>query len=93
MRIKLKGIYRNRKRLADGSARDYWSLRGVGPLNPLSGDEQEEFSPGSPAFMRAYNKLIEAPRQARTTGTMRAIIAGYQRSPAWTKRQEQRPTT
>lgn len=85
MRVKLKGVYRNRKKLADGTTRDYWTLRGVGALNPLPGDENEPFGLGTPAFMRAYQEAIDAPRRARTTGTLREVIAGYQRSAAWAK--------
>lgn len=85
MRVKLKGVYRNRKNLADGTVRDYWTLRGVGALNPLAGDEQEPFGPGTPAFMRAYNAAIAAPAKARTTGTLQSIIDAYQRSTGWAK--------
>lgn len=85
MRLKLKGIYRNRKKLADGSTRDYWTLRGFGALKPLSGDEKEAFGPGTPAFMRAYHAAIDAPRKARTVGTLQSIIDAYQRSAAWAK--------
>lgn len=53
MRARLKGVYRNRKKTAAGGHKDYWFLRGVGPLKPLEGDEGETFVPGSVAFMRA----------------------------------------
>lgn len=58
-------------------------MRGVGALNPLSGDEQEPFGPGTPAFMRAYQEAIEAPRRARVAGTLQEIVNAYQRSSAW----------
>ena len=84
MRLKLKGVYLNRKKMADGTTRDYYTLRGVGALNPLPDDEGEVFAPGTPAFMRAYHALIDAPRKARTAGTLQSIIDGYQRSHAFT---------
>lgn len=85
MRVQLKGVYRNRKTLATGESRDYWTLRGVGAINPQPGDEAEPFRPGTPAFMRAYNALIEAPRVARVSGTFRSIIDAYEKSAAWAK--------
>lgn len=85
MRIKLKGIYRNDKTLADGTLRTYWTLRGVGSLKALEGDEHLPFSPGSPAFMRAYNAAIDAPRKARIIGTLAALIEAYQRSSSYQK--------
>jgi len=84
MRIKLKGVYRHTKRLSDGRQAIYYSLRGVGALRPLPDDADEPFYPGSEAFMRAYNALIDAPRKARVTGTMQQVIEGYQRSSAFT---------
>lgn len=85
MRVKLKGVYRNDKTLADGTKRTYWTLRGVGSLNPLAGDEAEPFEPGTPAFMRAYLTAIDAPKKARTVGTLQSIIEAYQRSTAFQK--------
>tara|TARA_B100000378_G_scaffold42919_1_gene32108 strand:+ start:41703 stop:42770 length:1068 start_codon:yes stop_codon:yes gene_type:complete len=85
MRLKLKGVYANTKTLSDGTKRTYYSLRGVGAIRPEPGDEDAAFHPGTPAFMRAYNKLIEAPRQARVSGTLQSIIDGYQKSPQFTK--------
>lgn len=84
MRLKLKGVYLNRKRLADGTSKEYYTLRGVGAINPLPDDEGEVFAPGTPAFMRAYQAMIDAPRKARTTGTLQSLIDGYQRSHAFT---------
>ena len=78
MRLKLKGVYSNRKRLADGAYKTYFTIRGVGALNPLPEDEGEVFAPGTPAFMRAYNAAIAAPQKARTAGTLQSIIDGYQ---------------
>lgn len=83
MRAQLKGVYESRKRLADGSRRTYYFLRGFGALRPLPDDEDERFSPGSPAFMRAYHAAIEAPRKARTAGTLQSVIDSYQKSSAF----------
>jgi integrase len=85
MVVRLKGVYRNRKTLSDGTKRDYYSLRGFGALKPLAGDEGEPFKPGTPAFMRAYDAATRAPLVARTTGTLQSIIDGYQKSPQWAK--------
>lgn len=85
MRVALRGVYRNRKRLADGTVKDYWTLRGFGALHPLAGDEGLPFTPGSAAFMRAYNEAVEAPRRARTAGTLLSIIVAWQRSVAFGK--------
>ncbi|OJY68613.1 MAG: hypothetical protein BGP16_05035 [Sphingobium sp. 66-54] len=84
MRLRLKGVYSNKKRLSDGSYKTYYTLRGVGALNPLPDDEGEIFAPGTPAFMRAYHAAIDAPRKARAAGTLQSIIDGYQRSHAFT---------
>jgi integrase len=85
MRAPLKGVYRHRKVLSDGTAKLYWTLRGVGTIKPLAGDEKEPFGPGTPAFMRAYHSLIAAPAKARTTGTMQQLLNSYQRSPEWAR--------
>lgn len=90
MRGKPKGIYANRKTLSDGSSKIYYTLRGVGSLRPLPGDEGEPFDciPATgymtPAFMRAYHAAIETPKKARVAGTLQSGIDGYQRSPAFT---------
>lgn len=84
MRLRLKGVYRSDKRLANGRLHTYYYLRGFGALRPVAGDEDEGFHPGSPAFMRSYNAAIEAPRKARIAGTLKSVIDGYQRSPAFT---------
>lgn len=85
MRLKLKGVYESRKKLANGRLRIYYFLRNVGAITPLADDEHEPFYPGSPAFMRAYNKMIEAPKVARIQGTLKAVIDGYQESPQFQK--------
>lgn len=83
MRVRLKGVYSNTKKLADGRTVTYFTLRGYGAIKPLPGDEDAPFSKGSPAFMRAYNAAIEAPRKARVAGTLQSLIDGYQRSPSF----------
>lgn len=85
MQLRLKGIYAHHKRLSDGTRRTYFTLRGFGALRPLAGDESEPFDPGTPAFMRAYNDAIEAPRRARTVGTLQSVIDGYQKSSAFVR--------
>ncbi len=85
MRAPLKGVYRHRKVLSDGTIRYYYTLRGFGALKPLAGDEDEAWGPGTPAFMRAYHDAIGAPKKARTSGTMQALLDAYQKSPEWTR--------
>ncbi|WP_162528426.1 tyrosine-type recombinase/integrase [Novosphingobium sp. BW1] len=85
MRIKLKGVYKNTKTLANGRRQTYYFLRNVGAIRPQPGDENEPFYPGSSAFMRAYTTLNEAPRRARTVGTLQQVIDGYQKSSAFVK--------
>lgn len=84
MRLKLKGVFASHKRLADGTLKTYYFLRGFGALKPIAGDEEEPFDPGTPAFMRSYNAAIEAPRRARVTGTLQEVIDGYKKSAAFT---------
>lgn len=83
MRVRLKGVFPSKKKLADGTYKTYWFLRNFGALRPQEGDEDEPFAPGTPAFMRAYNAVIEAPRVARTLGTLQSVIDGYQKSPQY----------
>lgn len=85
MRLKLKGVYESRKRLADGSRASYYFLRGYGAIKPLPDDEGGPFYPGTQAFMRSYNAAIDAPRKARVTGTLQSVIDGYQKSAAFVK--------
>lgn len=85
MRARLKGVYRSRKKLADGGTKDYYFLRGYGALKPLPDDEAADFTPGSAAFMRSYNHAIAAPARVRTSGTLQAVINGYQKASEYTK--------
>jgi hypothetical protein len=50
MRLRLKGLNRVRKRLADGRVVVYWYAWKSGPRLPGK--------PGSPEFVDAYNKAI-----------------------------------
>jgi len=75
-----KGVYAHRKVLSDGSRASYYTLRHVGPLKPVAGDENEPFTPNSPAFMRAYLAAIEAPRKARTAGTFQSVSDAWEKS-------------
>lgn len=80
-----KGVYQSRKRLKNGKLAVYYLLRGVGPLKPLPGDEDEDFSPGSPALLRAYLAAVDAPRKARTAGTFQSISDAWEKSPAFVR--------
>lgn len=84
MRLNLKGIQRIKKKLRDGTHSTHFYLRGVGAIKPLPGDMNEPFDVGTPAFMRSYFLLIDAPNRARTTGTLQQIINGYKKSPQFT---------
>ena len=80
-----KGVYEHRKLLRNGTSRLYYTLRYVGPLKPLAGDDDEEFTPNSPAFMRSYLAAIKAPRVARTAGTFQSISDAWHKSPAFAR--------
>lgn len=85
MRVRLKGVYRSRKVNAQGERRDYYFLRGFGALKPMNGDEEEDFRPGTPAFMRSYDAATKLPAKARKSGTLQSVIDEYQKSAQWTK--------
>ena len=80
-----KGVYVHRKWLKSGSRATYYTLRGFGTLRPLAGDEDQDFRPNSPAFMRAYLHSVEAPRKARTAGTFQSISDAWEKSAAFTR--------
>ena len=80
-----QGVYAHRKRLSTGIYATYYTLRYVGPLKPLAGDEDEDFRPNSPAFMRSYLAAIEAPRIARTAGTFQSISDAWEKSAAFAR--------
>jgi integrase len=71
MRIRLKGINRRTKRLANGSVKTYyWAWKG-GP--PLRGE------PGSPEFIASYNEAA-AQKIAPPTGVLLALLLRFQES-------------
>jgi hypothetical protein len=66
MRIRLRGINRVTKRLADGSKRTYWYAWKGGP--PLRGE------PGTPEFAASYNEAV-ARKVMSPRGTLLGIFA------------------
>ena len=75
MRVKLRGVNRVHKKLADGSRRTYYYAWKGGP--PLRGD------PGTPEFIASYNEA--AARKAITPrGTMLSVLQAYQSSEDFT---------
>src|SRR5262245_134737 len=71
MRIRLKGINRVTKRLADGTLKTFWYAWKGGP--PLCGE------PGSPEFVHSYNEAI-ARKVIPPQGVLLSILQGYQAS-------------
>src|SRR6478752_873667 len=75
MRVRLKGINRSVKRLADGTVQTYWYAWRGGPR--LQGE------PGSPKFVASYNAAVAAkitvPKE-----TLQAVLQEYQASSAFT---------
>jgi integrase len=71
VRIRLKGLNRVRKRLADGRTVTYWYAWKGGP--PLRGE------PGSPEFIASYNGAI-AKKVTPPAGVLFSILQGYQAS-------------
>jgi integrase len=70
--IRLKGLNRVRKRLADGKVETYYYAWKGGPR--LRG------KPGSPEFVDSYNKAVARKAQP-TRGTLRCVLQAYQVSP------------
>src|SRR5437899_89354 len=71
MRVRLRGINRVTKRLADGTVKTYYFAWKSGPA--LRG------APGSPEFIAAYNEAV-ARRVLPATGTLLSILQVYQAS-------------
>ena len=69
MRIRLRGINRITKKLADGTLRTYWYAWKGGP--PLRGE------PGSPEFVHSYNEAI-ARKVTQADGVILSLLRGYQ---------------
>ncbi len=72
MRVRLKGLNRVRKRLADGRFVTYYYAWKGGPALPGA--------PGSPEFVDAYNQAI-AQRAQSPQGGLLGILRSYQASP------------
>ena len=71
MRMRIKGINSNTKRLADGTLRTYWYAWKGGP--PLRGE------PGSPEFIASYNEAA-ARKITPPTGKLLSMLQAYQGS-------------
>lgn len=71
MRVRLKGLNSKTKTLASGKVVTYWYAWKGGPRLPGT--------PGSPAFMAAYNEAVTAKRQP-PAGVLLSLMAGYQES-------------
>jgi integrase len=71
MRIRLKGVNRITKRLADGALRTYWYAWKGGPA--LRGE------PGTPEFIASYNEAV-ARKVTPPRGTLLSVLQGYQAS-------------
>jgi len=71
MRVRLRGINRITKRLADGTLRTYYYAWKGGP--PLHG------KPGTPEFVASYNEAISR-KVAAPRGTLLSLLQQYQSS-------------
>ena len=69
MRVRLKGLNRVTKTLADGSRATYYYAWKGGPRLP-----------GKPEFMAAYNAAVAAKVEA-PTGKLKSVLDAYERSP------------
>jgi integrase len=74
MRVRLKGLNVNRKKLADGSFKTYYYAWKGGPALPGK--------PGDPDFIGAYNAAV-ARKVAPAQGTLFSILQGFQASTQW----------
>ena len=74
MRVKLKGINKVSKRLADGQRVTYYYAWKGGPRLPGK--------PGSAQFVAAYNEAIAQKAQPKTD-TIQALLNKYQGTPRW----------
>ena len=75
MFVRLKGINKTTKRLADGSVKVYYFLRATG--------ERIEGEPGTPKFVASYNAAAAKTKTA-PAGQFRSIIAKYKASAEFT---------
>lgn len=74
MRVKLKGLNRNRATLADGRVVEYWYAWKGGPRLPGK--------PGDAEFIAAYNAAVAQKVQPQA-GTLQSILNGFQDSSDW----------
>jgi hypothetical protein len=72
MRVKIKGINKVAKRLADGTKATYYYAWKGGPRLPGK--------PGDPVFIAAYNEAI-ATKADQPIGTIQSVLNAYQASP------------
>ncbi len=72
MRVRLKGLNRVSKRLADGSKATYYYAWKGGPSLPGK--------PGDPEFVEAYNAALAAKVKS-PVGTLQSVLNLYQESP------------
>ena len=74
--VRIKGLNRVRKRLADGSERIYYYAWKGGPQLPGR--------PGDPEFLAAYNAAVGERRNPKGDSTLRSLVARYRASPEFT---------
>lgn len=74
MRVRLKGLNRTRRKLADGRVVTYFYAWKGGPR--LEGE------PGSPEFLASYNQAVSRKRTA-PAGALQSVLDAYQVSPAF----------
>ncbi len=74
--VRLRGINRTTKRLADGQRVTYWYAWRGGPRLPGK--------PGEPAFMAAYTKAI-ASRKEPKSEDLAALTQRFRASPEWSR--------
>lgn len=79
VRVRLKGVNRSTKRLADGRRVTYYYAWKGGPR--LTGE------PGSPEFIAAFNQA-HADRKPKAEGTFQSLIALYRESSEFTLKAE-----
>ncbi|MCJ2105642.1 tyrosine-type recombinase/integrase [Methylobacterium sp. E-041] len=77
MRIKLKGINKVRKTLADGTVAQHYYHRRT--RTKLQGE------PGSPQFLASYNEAERKPTRPPEGDTLSGLIRQYCESQQWTK--------
>lgn len=75
MRVKLKGLNRVSKRLADGTRATYYYAWKGGPRLPGA--------PGDPEFIAAYNDAVKQ-KAHQPTDTLQAVLNSYQDAPKFT---------